>query len=362
MQLNRENYEAFMLDYLEGNLSPSAMMAFKVFLEENPDLKTDIFQTGRFRLRPNPAYFHHKELLKKMPLAALEDIPEPDKSCIASIEKDLPEAEMILFKEKVNRDTSVQETMKSYEKVVLKGDPVIFPGKRNLKKPVFLIPSRVYLVGSLVAAGILLLFLFKFFLFPIRPSDSSMVSDASLEKPANTKQKTTGTIEQSSPIPMIKIESNIIAIRVNSTVKRGGLTAKNPARSKRTARLGMINPLLSPATNARPEVFRGSFSTSRLKIPVLYLTEQLGEEELRAIENYPIEKFKLKILTPARLDDTYPPFWVTLANLGVKGINKLARWNMELKPAYNDQGDLSVLAFHSGVLNFSTNLKKNKPE
>ena len=358
MHLNRGNYEAFMLDYLEGNLSPSELKAFKIFLEENPDLKTRIFQTGLFHLKPNSAYFPDKELLKKMPFSAREDIPEPDKTCIASIEKDLPEAEMILFVEKVNRDPFVQQTLKRYKRMLLKGDPVIFPGKSSLKKSVFLIPP-LYMVGSLVAAGILFLFLFKFFLLPLRPYNLSTTSDASTEQPTNSGQKNIRNIEQPSILSQVKKEHKTTPIQVNSVIKRAGLTEKNSEPSKRISRSGMITPLSSPATNAHPEIFQKSISSSNLGIPILYLTERLGEEEIRAINNYHIEKFKLKILTPIQSENHYPPFWVTIANLGVKGLDKLTKWNMELKPEYNNQGDLSALAFHSKILNFSSDLGKS---
>jgi len=362
MQINRENYEAFMLDYLEGNLSPSVRNAFKVFLEENPDLKSSAYQSESIRLWPGPVYFNNKELLKKDTLAALDNIPEPDKSCIACIEKDLPDTEMILFREKISRESSVQQVLESYGKVLLKAGRIIFRDKKNLKKPVLLIPSRVYRMASAVAAGLLLLFLLKFFLLPLRPSGTTQMSDFSINQPAYSENQSAGKTRESSSVPLIKNRDTQLSVQHKITSKKAGLTAKSAELAIKDRRLPPVSPISSPAIDARPLVFRGSISTSVLETPVLYLTEQLGEEELRAIENYKIEKFKLKILAPVRPADTYPPLWITLANMGIKGINKLAKWNMELKPNYNEQGDLSALAFHSRFLNFSSDLIKTNPE
>ena len=39
--INRDNYEAYLLDYLEGNLEESAVNEFIEFLKQNPRLQED---------------------------------------------------------------------------------------------------------------------------------------------------------------------------------------------------------------------------------------------------------------------------------------------------------------------------------
>jgi hypothetical protein len=50
VQINSTNYEAFYLDYLEGNLSDEAMAAFEAFLLEHPELAID--DLSLFTLEP----------------------------------------------------------------------------------------------------------------------------------------------------------------------------------------------------------------------------------------------------------------------------------------------------------------------
>ncbi|MBC8005772.1 MAG: hypothetical protein H7X84_09885, partial [Verrucomicrobia bacterium] len=41
-KITRDNYEAFFLDYLEGNLEETLIDQFLDFLEKNPDLKEEL--------------------------------------------------------------------------------------------------------------------------------------------------------------------------------------------------------------------------------------------------------------------------------------------------------------------------------
>ena len=42
MKINRNNYEAFFIDYLEGNLDEKMVDDFIEFLQQNPDLKEEL--------------------------------------------------------------------------------------------------------------------------------------------------------------------------------------------------------------------------------------------------------------------------------------------------------------------------------
>jgi hypothetical protein len=66
MNINRHNYEAWLLDYIEGNLSAEQVDELLVFLDANPDLKSTLddyrnisFETGE------DIPFDAKEALKK---------------------------------------------------------------------------------------------------------------------------------------------------------------------------------------------------------------------------------------------------------------------------------------------------------
>ncbi len=65
MEININNYEAFFLDYLEGNLDKSALQKFEAFLAINPELKVDILPEDLIPLISKPIIYSSKVSLKK---------------------------------------------------------------------------------------------------------------------------------------------------------------------------------------------------------------------------------------------------------------------------------------------------------
>lgn len=65
MKINIDNYEAFLVDRMEGQLSPEDAAELELFLAENPALKEDAALYELTRLEPDPAIiFANKEALK----------------------------------------------------------------------------------------------------------------------------------------------------------------------------------------------------------------------------------------------------------------------------------------------------------
>ncbi|MCW3103181.1 MAG: hypothetical protein JWO09_1621 [Bacteroidetes bacterium] len=66
MNINKHNYEAFFLDYHEGNLTPQEVAELLLFVEQHPELKEEFECFENFTLEDYSAYnFENKEGLKK---------------------------------------------------------------------------------------------------------------------------------------------------------------------------------------------------------------------------------------------------------------------------------------------------------
>jgi len=69
MQINRNNYEAYFLDYRENNLSPEQVAELMIFLEQNPDLKASFEAYENIELATDKSIkFHQSHLLHHEPL------------------------------------------------------------------------------------------------------------------------------------------------------------------------------------------------------------------------------------------------------------------------------------------------------
>ncbi len=134
MNITRENYEAFFLDYHEGNLSQVQVEELMDFLSNNPDLKTEFDSFEHFTLpRPAQQQFASKELLKK-PEASIHN-DNFEEYCIASIEGELTSHEQKLFTNFVAANPQRLKILKTYEQTLLQPDNhIVFTGKSGLKK------------------------------------------------------------------------------------------------------------------------------------------------------------------------------------------------------------------------------------
>ena len=53
MQIDRSNYEIWLIDWLDGNLNDIQAEELQLFLAENPDLKEEFDELAMFRLNPS---------------------------------------------------------------------------------------------------------------------------------------------------------------------------------------------------------------------------------------------------------------------------------------------------------------------
>lgn len=65
MKINRDNYESFFTDYLDGNLEAGKMDEFSEFILKNPDLEEELCQFEKVRLPEGKEHFGKKERLYK---------------------------------------------------------------------------------------------------------------------------------------------------------------------------------------------------------------------------------------------------------------------------------------------------------
>ncbi len=66
MKITRENYEAYFIDFIEGNLSEKYLVPLEAFLEANPDLREELNLFEQTIQAPDPHIrYAHKSSLKK---------------------------------------------------------------------------------------------------------------------------------------------------------------------------------------------------------------------------------------------------------------------------------------------------------
>lgn len=143
MKINNNNYELFLMDYLDGKLDANEVSEVLLFLEQNPDIKTEfegIAEINIVDLQEAPMSFAH---LKQKEFGQIKKGYEP--LMVGALEGDLTTAERItlntgfeLYPELIQEQTLFAQT------ILQPDDAVIYPDKKSLKRgPVWVLHRNV---------------------------------------------------------------------------------------------------------------------------------------------------------------------------------------------------------------------------
>jgi hypothetical protein len=148
-RIDLNNYEAFLLDYIEGNLSEADARELKNFVLIHPELNIDLDQEEL----PAISLEEDKADFKSDLLKSESDIPGYD--LIAYLEGALSDEEKLKLEKELAADPGLAKELEMYRKTVLAKEDFLFEGKASLEKTEdeFLLSSRSlqYIEGLLSA-------------------------------------------------------------------------------------------------------------------------------------------------------------------------------------------------------------------
>jgi len=363
MQINRENYESYFLDYLEGRLDPSMEKELRGFLGNNPDLCAELKEFDSIRIPATEMDFPDKEYLKDPQLGKLDN-PETRFAvfAIAFHEEDLTAHEKRLLEAYLEKNPGKRKELESYGKLFVRQNHNLrFPNKKELKKPV---SATVYLKSRMVilsAAASLALLVASYFLFLYSPARMEYTARAQVDTigiktpapvlPGKVLPDSSGTVKQSvvSTIPKRKYlpseSGGNPGIRIRLTVNTEMLPVSSGLR---------LNPI------PRMEVSVESRVVSYPQLADLHRHQgNTGWEEPERLAAKAVYQFKKSVLGEPEEEIRTDRFslW-ELADAGVRGINEIAGWEMKLEKEYDSDGRIAYLAFDSKAIQFSHTPKK----
>jgi hypothetical protein len=149
MDINRNNYEGFLLQYVDGELDAAGKKAVEAFVRLNPDLQEELLMLQQTVLQPVPCTFEHKAMLYKTSEATQTQL-------LQYLDGELAPAEAELLAQQITTDPAIQQEWNILQKTQLDAQEVIvFADKASLYRQA---PGRVVgLKWWRVAAAALLL-------------------------------------------------------------------------------------------------------------------------------------------------------------------------------------------------------------
>ena len=157
MIIDRNNYETFFIDYLDGNLPLGKIDLLLDFLKENPDLADELKDLEKIKIHPSPLPDSDFQHLKRSDW----DLPEIfEDTCIRVIENELSGDELQSFHDYLRHNARQQKTFEQFWSTISEPDPfIVYNQKDHLKKKEksFVIKYWVSIAAVLLLALILFL-------------------------------------------------------------------------------------------------------------------------------------------------------------------------------------------------------------
>ncbi len=137
MKINRDNYEAYFLDYHEGRLSPEMVEEVLIFVDQNPDLKNVFEEYESVTLvADQDIVFEKKSSLKKNQIFATSQVDEMnyEEFLIGETEGLLNAQQLASFEEFISINPQFKTDRKLYALAHLStNDQIVFEAKDSLK-------------------------------------------------------------------------------------------------------------------------------------------------------------------------------------------------------------------------------------
>lgn len=342
-KINRNNYEIYFIDYLDGIISHQDKEELMLFLRKNPDLKKELefFSNDETGLNPNiKITFSHKGKLIKTPQLKTEDYKHIDELCIAKLEGDLPDKAEKEFDRLITNNKNIADTYKLYEKTKVKADKaIVFPNKRNLKKHRSVFLNSTINQTLAYAAGILLLVTF----FINTSTNNTNNYDKYLSN--NNIYLDFSDITTNSSQSEVRQEINEINIRdFQSIYKHPSSNIINTPTNIAETSINKIQPVYAGLPEGEAPLY--ALADIKMKLKNSHALKQ-NNKQLLANTSQPQNENQSENST-----------LLDLAEMGFKGISKITGKELALERKYDEKGNLKRLAFKSESFVLSTKVNK----
>jgi hypothetical protein len=233
-----DNYEAYLLDYLEGRLSEEMARELNIFAVTHPELQINLDENDLAYVEPAAI-----EGFDKQGLLRSEDDLLLNNSTLNYIEGQLAGPDKQDFEKKLRADKQLQSEVNIFYKTRLQPDlTVVFPGKRDLRKSGKIIALFNPRAVARMAAAIFLLagltLIYKYF---------------RTEEP-HTKFKVNVRENKSVPVPVIEtMPDNQIAAKEKSQDKIKQSRSVDPPASWSRMNTGTENKKTEPDDSESPQ-------------------------------------------------------------------------------------------------------------
>jgi len=378
MEINRNNYEAYLLDLLEGRLTAEEEQKVRDFLSMHPDLSAGVEEQDLWFLEKRDIPFPGREQLKKEfpDDSSVLDDNNFDLFSIARLEGDLTPAQEQEHASLVARDEEKSRQWELWQQTHLPVTTVLYEHKKRLKKREGW-NSRVIWLSVISSAAVIAL------LITLLKMDTGNLEQQLIVEQAVTEQGVTeqGATEQAVTDQAVTdqsiTEQEIAVLSPSESPQAYSLTEEKEDQKENKKNEENEGKVMLPDTTDRSnQIIKERLEIGPIHMATLARNHVHPEDEgiydrIKPLDLPPgsIHLTSLSLAQLAELDlqemfDEYTQeneisLW-TLANAGIKGINKITGSEISLLAARDEEGDVS--GFHLKGRRFSIETPLDRSE
>jgi hypothetical protein len=361
MKPERENYEIWLTDWLDGNLDQEQAEQFLAFLEENPDIREEADSISFNRLASATDHFTKKEDLRRSPADLTSS--QIEYLSVAYLENDLSGGQLADLNQNIDLYPENKKLFETVQKIRLIPQDHHFRHKNTLIK--LTAGERIFrfsAIGLSAAAVIaLLIFVPKFLSGPGTGDAQNISQDTNLQVPGAV-QKTVNPIKTLEPVVSEKITAREKEIPLTAPDELNNPTLAIVVTD--TSSFDRILPVLK--VTRIPELSKTTL-ISETTVNILIASNNnftkpvnvTYDDERSRLSRFIARTFREKILKEDIPVDT-PLKSYEIAEAGIEGLNKLFGWKMALVKTSDEQGELKSVYFSSKLLKFNAPVKKSE--
>lgn len=327
--INRNNYEAFLLDYVEQNLTAELVAELMLFLEQNPDLKAELeaFENISFASEQLET-FEHKADLKQ---AAVEEL------MIAELEGLNTAQETAQLNEAIKANEAYAVLFARYQKTILVPEQVVFSDKNSLKhKDTKVVP--IYWWVSSAAAVLFVVFTLN----PFVTDNNNLSSVDTRMLPVDNAQSLIK--EETKEVSQPSVNSSQSSVHSNQVLNNNTQSTKHKAQSTN-------HKTHHPSTKKMIEIEPYKEKEYVVIEPVELVAEEKSSKEFLTVSEVLKKEAQKRLLEN---EVTTSSKELVAANVVAKVLGK----NAEVETTEDASGEVKEYALNIGGFSFSRKIRK----
>lgn len=271
-QINIHNYEAYLLDFSEGNLMEELQMELELFLIQHPELDINLSELELVSLNEETILFENKQHLKKSNTDLVSEA-----QFVAYIEDQLSENEKQQIEKSCAVNAQLAKELALFQKTIAVTDTtIIYPNKSELKRK----PKVIWFDFSVAqyAAAACILFLIGLFVFWPK---TETLNNSNLASNSKSKNQQDFIIKHQPEVATLQNQQQTIVKNSNQKTIRPSYSVSNQSNNVLLAEKESVN-------NTVPNVATKQDSMANKTIIQSPITN--SSESLIALNNPTIKK------------------------------------------------------------------------